>query len=77
MTAYHMKGEMKLMEHSYIGNGNAEAVASRLLIEGSMRVWWAGDYSDSARPGKEYSEWLRGTRYENDAEPFQKVYRIA
>lgn len=37
---------LKLMEHSYVGNGFVQAVELVLALDGAQRVVWAGDYAD-------------------------------
>ena len=43
---------LKLMEHSYVGNGFVKAFEILLALDGPQRVVWAGDYADP-EPGTE------------------------
>ncbi|PBA23531.1 hypothetical protein CKJ66_28110 [Mycobacterium avium] len=51
--AAHIYGNgLKLMEHSYVGNGLVRAVETFLRLDGGMRVVWAGDYADKEADGE-------------------------
>jgi len=43
---------LKLMEHSYVGNGFVRAVETFLRLDGGMRLVWAGDYADVEGDGR-------------------------
>ncbi|WP_099045875.1 hypothetical protein [Mycolicibacterium grossiae] len=42
---------LKLMEHSYVGNGFVRAVETILRLDGALRLVWAGDYADEEPAG--------------------------
>ena len=47
LYSLHFDNGLKLMEHSYIGNNFVSAVCDRISNK-PKRVWWLGDYAETA-----------------------------
>lgn len=61
---------LKLMEHSYVGNGFVRAVETILRLDGALRLVWAGDYADTEPDGRNL--WKQ-TRHGNEGDYSRSV----
>lgn len=63
---------LKLMEHSWVGNGFVNAVMAQIYNK-AQRVAWVGDYSD----GLQDKDYVLGGGFINNRESFMKYYKAA
>lgn len=66
MYSHEFDNGLKLMEHSWMKNGFVGAFETLLIMDGPVRVVWAGDYADpeTDADGNPLKETVEGREYE-------------